>query len=240
MPRISSTRSSIRVRPLIYFTPTGDNDFDLAFDPFPEGYALFDSTTGRWIHHENLDRWLTGRVFSNDGGHTWYGYYQGAGARRSPTFRASSAGTAMLRIENWVVRRFKLRRFHASRATIFHWDRELGRSNRRWDTHSGLPEGVVPTVDGQPMGEWSQTITVNDDRWDLETRIGRLNTTSQGFASYQDARQYADDLFDSVVRLRYPEHVRLPSTSDLPRVGSHNFAQFIEQPSLAGWAEGWS
>ena len=239
------THSTQRLRPLLRFDYYADtNAYTLRIDTPAVGYHLWDTTTHRWIWSNDIDTDITARVFTVDGGQTWHAYTRVAGTVRRNRYRPSSSpGVLMRKIEDWAVRRFKLYAFQVTDASQLQRQGEFY-GYRRTINGRHFPPGTdaIVLTDGTPLADtqWSQTITPTDSGFVVQIRIGEGRETILTSGDWAETLRVANQQFNNFVGLRRQVQVQLPRTHDRPRVGSHNFAQYIEQPSLpAGWAEGW-
>lgn len=243
-----ATHNTQRLRPLLHFDYSEtENAYTLRIDAPAVGYHLWDTNSGslssRWVWADRMNDYILARVFSIDGGHTWHAYTRVHGGRRNRYRPSSNPGHLLRRVEDWVVRRFKLYEFQVTDASQLQRQGD-GYGYRRTIDGRRFPEGSNAIVrnTGTPLTDspWSQTITPTDSGFQVLLTIGdgRDSITTDG--DWAETLRVANQQFNNYVVLRYPEQVQLPRTHDRPRVGSHNFAQYIEQPSLpAGWAEGW-
>ena len=240
-----TTHSTQRLRPLLRFDYDETNmSYTLRIDPPEVGYHLWDTTDQRWIWSQDTDDRILARVFTADGGRTWHAYTHVLGTGRRNRYRpGSNVGALMGKVEDWAVRRFKLFAFQVTDASQLQRQGE-GYGYRRTINGRRFPEGTdaILLVDGTPLADtqWSQYITPIDNGFQVQIRIGEGRETIVTGSDWAETVTVANQQFNNFVGLSRQVQVRLPSTNDRPRVGSHNFAQYIEQPALpAGWAEGW-
>ena len=248
MPNPSrTTHSTQRLRPLLRFDYDETNmSYTLRIDAPEVGYHLWDTTADRWIWSNDIDSDITARVFSSDGGRTWHAYTHMAGqvrrGRRYPS--SSNAGALLRKIEDWAVRRFKVYQFQVTDASQL--VRQGDGSARRTINGRLFPPGtdaiLLTGADATPLVDvaWSQNITPIENGFQVRIIMGEGRETIVTSDHWMTALRVANQQFNNFVGLRHQVQVQLPSNHDRPRVGSHNFAQYIEQPALpAGWAEGW-
>ena len=244
-----STHRFARLRPLIRWDwNAGTVMYTLAIGPLPSGTRLWDTTVGTWVTGEPSG-WMNATVWQGRRSSlNWHSHSSAAGGTLARGGTNTQPQVLMRKIEESIVRRFKLVRMLPSDPGYWRYgsDRLTDDSLQCERGFNGrvLPQGtdLIVCRTQAPLADassWRQWITRDGNTYTAHLIVGDYYYAPAITSSLADAQRLADEQWNTHMRIAPAARAQVTMPTARPRVGAPGFT--VEQPAPlpAGWAAGW-
>jgi hypothetical protein len=244
-----STHRFARLRTLIRWDWEPDDlTYTLTFNTLPLGYRIWDTRNRTWLPGLPGST-IHAMVWQVRDTNTWRSRVRANGRSFSRAGTNTQPQVLLRKIEESLVRRFKLVRMRPSDPGYWRYDRlpipnfdslqcERGFNGR------ALPQGTDLMVcrTREPLADassWRQWITYESGGFVVHLTVGDHYASLPGGSSLQTAQRVADEQWNSHFRIVTARRAQVIMPDAQPRVGAPGFVVEQPAPALPGWAAGW-